>query len=227
MRADGGGPKPALRHRIREQLREMILAGTLQPGERLVQMTLAKQFQVAQGVIREALLELSGTGLIDTVDHDGIFVARMDAREALENLDLREVLDGLAARICCQKVCRDDVRDLHERNDRALQLRLEGWSEEEVMLDPRFRLHERIAKLANHGALDRLRGGLRVLVIVPEPETDNAHARHSEHRAIIDAIANNQADLAEELAREHVRKTKQRVEQQIADGTFRMHWPAE
>src|SRR5262249_42728309 len=125
---------------------------------------------------------------------------------------------------CCQKASREDIRELHFRNDKAFQLRSEGWTEEAVMLDPRFRLHQRIADIAGHGVLDRLRKNLRVLVIVPLPGSDNPELSHAEHREIIEAIAENRPDDAERLARNHVRMTKQRIELEIEAGAFQPQW---
>ena len=86
------------RHRVSEEIEQMILAGTLRPGQKLLQQQLAKQFGVALGVLRESLLELKAIGLVDIIDNVGMFVAELDARRVLEAFEIREVHEGLAAR---------------------------------------------------------------------------------------------------------------------------------
>src|SRR3954451_6075161 len=100
------------RHRVREDVRRLILSGELRPGERLTQQQLAKRFGVAQSVVRESLLELQFSGLVETVDNLGIFVSDLDATSLLQAYQVREVLEGLAARQCCERASRADIKEL-------------------------------------------------------------------------------------------------------------------
>src|SRR4029079_9354424 len=86
---------PLGRHRVREKIEQMILNGEPQPGHRLLQQHLAKKFGVAQGIVREALLELEAYGLVEAVDNRGVFVSQLNADKLLESFDVREVLEGL------------------------------------------------------------------------------------------------------------------------------------
>src|SRR3954451_6879240 len=91
------------RHRVREDVRRLILSGELKPGTRLTQQQLAKRFGVAQSVIRESLLELQFTGLVESIDNLGIFVSELDTEKLLQAYEVREMLEGLAARSCCER----------------------------------------------------------------------------------------------------------------------------
>src|SRR4051812_14664591 len=89
-------PKPSRdnrmkRNRIRDRIREMILRGELRPGSRLHQTELAQRCGVAQGVVREALLELERTGLVESIERRGVYVARLDRATIVEALELREI----------------------------------------------------------------------------------------------------------------------------------------
>src|SRR3954466_6294206 len=85
------------RHRVREDVRRLILSGELKPGTRLTQQHLAKRFGVAQSVVRESLLELQASGLVRSVDNLGIFVSDLDTHSLIHAYFIREVLEGLAA----------------------------------------------------------------------------------------------------------------------------------
>src|SRR3954453_9620210 len=72
------------RHRVRDSIQQMILSGERHPGSKLRQQELAERFGVAQGVVREALLELQGFGLVETIDNRGIYVSQLDKSRLLE-----------------------------------------------------------------------------------------------------------------------------------------------
>src|SRR5689334_18449813 len=93
-------PHRSLRSRISEDIRRMILSGRLRPGDRLLQQQLAKQFGVSQSVLREALLEIQFTGLVEGSNGVGVSVARIDIKQVFDAYEVREMLEGMAARLC-------------------------------------------------------------------------------------------------------------------------------
>src|SRR5919107_5440351 len=103
------------RTRVREDVRRLILSGELKPGTRLTQQQLAKRFGVAQSVIRESLLELQFSGLVESVDNLGIFVSDLDTDMLLQAYEVREMLEGMAARLCCERASRNDVKQLTDQ----------------------------------------------------------------------------------------------------------------
>src|SRR3954471_1641355 len=113
-----GSTQTTARGRVREDIRRMILSGELKPGTRLTQQHLAKRFGVAQSVVRESLLELQASGLVRSVDNLGIFVSDLDTHSLIHAYHVREVLEGLAARVCCERASRADIRAMYELNDR-------------------------------------------------------------------------------------------------------------
>src|SRR5688572_9671156 len=103
-----------LRHRVREGIKDRISSGTYRPGEKLPQHQLAAEFGVSRGVVREAILELDGLGLVRSIDNRGAVVHEVGPDELLEAYELREVLDGLAARQCCERISLKELRALRE-----------------------------------------------------------------------------------------------------------------
>jgi DNA-binding GntR family transcriptional regulator len=87
---------------VADALREEIERGLLAPGERLVEMALARRFEVSQGPVREALRLLEREGLVDHRPRRGVYVRVLSARDIEEVYSLRAAIEGLAVRRAVQ-----------------------------------------------------------------------------------------------------------------------------
>jgi DNA-binding GntR family transcriptional regulator len=90
--------KEVLRDKIGGVVREWILDGTLAPGERIVEYTLAARLGVSRPPLREALWQLAREGLVRIDAHHGARVTRLSADELREIFEVREVLETHAAK---------------------------------------------------------------------------------------------------------------------------------
>ena len=70
-------------------IRDMILDGTIPPGERLNEVALASALGISRGPLREAIQRLAGEGLLTVISHRGAFVRTFEAREIDELYDMR------------------------------------------------------------------------------------------------------------------------------------------
>jgi DNA-binding GntR family transcriptional regulator len=223
MTSDLGDPstQTTARGRVREDLRRMILSGEFKPGTRLTQQNLAKRFGVAQSVVRESLLELQFSGLVESVDNLGIFVSDLDVNRLLQAYEVREMLEGLAARRCCERASRADIRGLMEQAEKIYELGAAGNDVERGRLDRKFHLttiaisqNQILAKLTESYLL------LGMILTVSRPHD----VIREEHQAIVKAIEANKPEDAERLARAHVAGVRKSIQQQIADGQFVPVW---
>jgi DNA-binding GntR family transcriptional regulator len=203
------------RHRIRDNIQQMILSGERQPGSKLRQQELAERFGVAQGVVREALLELQGYGLVETVDNRGIYVSRLDKDRLLEAFLVREMHEGLAARICCERATRTDIKELIGVAEEIHALGAAGKLDEMASLDRE--LHTRLIRLSGNNMLIRLADNYRILGKIVRADR-NIHYVRDEHIAILQSIQNGDADQAERLMRQHVAAARIAVEARINRG---------
>src|SRR5262249_19611471 len=89
--------------RVIVQLRELILRGELAPGERVGEAALAERLGVSRTAIRQALALLAQEGLLQAADTRGYFVRSFSAQEVLDAIDVRGVLEGLAARVVAER----------------------------------------------------------------------------------------------------------------------------
>lgn len=101
-----------LRDVVFNTLREAILKGELQPGERLMELQLASKLGVSRTPIREAIRMLEQEGLAVTVPRKGAEVAKMTEKDMEDVLQVREALDELAASIACELMTKEELEEL-------------------------------------------------------------------------------------------------------------------
>jgi len=210
--------------RVREDVRRLILSGELRPGTRLTQQQLAKRFGVAQSVIRESLLELQFSGLVESVDNLGIFVSDLDTDMLLQAYEVREVLEGMAARLCCETASRNDIKQLMDQAERIDQLGQAGQLVERGSLDRAF--HHKTILISGNPILTNLTDSYQMLNMVVQLTRDHEQV-FREHTAIVKAIEAGDADAAERAARDHVAGLRQYIQKLIADGKFEPRWVLE
>ncbi len=87
----------SIREHIKGQILSAILEGRLLPGQRLVELELAAQFQVSQGTIRESICLLESSGLVESIRNRGTWVRNVDVAEMAKAYELRAAIEGFAA----------------------------------------------------------------------------------------------------------------------------------
>lgn len=209
------------RHTVRDELERRILSGESKAGERLNQQNLARELGVAQSTVRESLLDLHWLGLVESVDHLGVFVDTLDVARVCEAYQVREVLEGQAARLACGHAGRADIALLRTMVDNILRLAQEDQDAEAASMDRSF--HLKITELSRNNILHRLSETYRVLGMMVRAFRD-PNVIHEEHLRIVEAIEHNFADEAERQARQHIVGARQMIESQAKAGKFKFSW---
>ena len=210
---DDDHKSPLKRSPICDRLRDTILRGELPAGSQLRQQELADRFDVAQGVIREALLELSHQGLVEMIERRGMFVATSDPAALADALEVRELHEAMAVRRCCERVTRTDIRALTELAERIHRAARDGDSHAAASLAWRF--HGRLFDLSGNATLARLAGDYRLwglLAVARDPQ-----AVRDEHLGLLAAIQDGRADDADLLARAHVAAARRAIQHERHD----------
>jgi DNA-binding GntR family transcriptional regulator len=210
-----------MRHRVRTSIEQRILSGAHRPGQRLVQDQLARELRVSRGVVREALMELQAGGLVQTNDNKGAIVAPVDPDRLTEAFEIREVMDGLAARRCCHRMTLTQMRELREhveRMDRHFQM---GEWKQGGQLDREF--HLKLIEIAGSKLLGQLASGCLVVSKFVTVECVDPSQPRRNHMLLLDAIESGDGNAAERVAREQVRTNRENVERALATGTT-IHW---
>ncbi len=194
---------------IHDQLREMILALDLSPGERLTERWLEARFQGSRTPVRAALLRLEAEDLIRRDGRNWI-VAPIDLGEIAALAEFREPLDTTAVRLACERATDSDLETVVALLDSCRpDVPREAWHQ--VGTD----FHVELARLSgNDFLLKAIRGVMtrlaraRWLEVLTEASRVQAFA---EHRRILDLIRRRQPDAAAQEAATHVRATRDRL----------------
>ncbi|HSV34000.1 MAG TPA: GntR family transcriptional regulator, partial [Ramlibacter sp.] len=95
-------PQPLSAEQVCDRIRAAILRGELKPGEKLTEQDLAAEFEVSRTPVREAIRQLEVERLVVRTRFVGVTVRQLTPKELIELLDIREVLEGLVARLATQ-----------------------------------------------------------------------------------------------------------------------------
>jgi DNA-binding GntR family transcriptional regulator len=109
---DSTSPPTTIRQLAVHKLRTAILSGQFRPGEKLVEHDLCMMLGVSRPSVREALLSLQGEKLVTIIPNRGPFVPALDWSEAEEIYHVRELLEGEAAALCCNRLDAEQIAQL-------------------------------------------------------------------------------------------------------------------
>jgi DNA-binding GntR family transcriptional regulator len=86
---------------IYDTIREKIITGAYEPGERLIAKDLTEEFNVRRMPVRESLARLASIGLVELIPYKGAIDNELIAEDFVEIFHIRSVLEGLTARLAC------------------------------------------------------------------------------------------------------------------------------
>ncbi len=109
-------PKGGLAGFAERSLKQALLEGRLRPGERLVTRDLAARFGTSPTPVREAMLRLVASGVLEVAHAQSFRVPVLNAERYLELADIRRALEGLAGERATARVNDSDIRRLREVN---------------------------------------------------------------------------------------------------------------
>ncbi|GAA2529218.1 GntR family transcriptional regulator [Winogradskya humida] len=191
---------------VYERIRTLIQRGELQPNERLIEVDLAQRLQATRARIRTALVRLGQDGMVVLTPNRGARVKLVSEAEAVEILQARRVLEGLAARQAAVQATAREIAELRRiltrMGQKLEQGDLLGYSEGNAAL------HAGIIAASRHETAARLVIGLRApmvrfqfrTILVPGRPTQS----YAEHITIVQAIADHDPDAAETAMRAHL-----------------------
>jgi len=209
------------------QLRELILNGEIHPGERVSELGIVERLGVSRTPIRLALARLQEEGLVECLPTGGFMVREFTEADIIDAIDLRGVLEGMAARRCAER--RPSRNDLAEVRDclgsldalvHRRELSMDDFSDY-IRLNERF--HGLLVELSNSPVIQRsiermlhmpfAQPGAFVLVQSELPESrEILFIAQDHHRSIVEAIEASEPERAEMLAREHSRLARRNLQ---------------
>jgi DNA-binding GntR family transcriptional regulator len=196
-------PLGAVRERVLANLRQEIIAGSLGPGDRLVERELAERFGVSRVPVREAIRALVAEGFVHFETPRRTVVRRLTPNDVRELFELREALEVYAAGLAASRATPEELAGVAELLDRAAVATEAG--DAEVITDINSRLHDSIVAIAGNtlltAALEPVAGRLRWMT----RRNEEWPQLLVEHRELYEAIASGDPARARAHALAHVR----------------------
>ena len=189
-----------LRDVVFNTLRDAILKGELEPGERLMEIQLAERLGVSRTPIREAIRKLELEGLVLMIPRKGAEVAKISEKS------LRDVLEELAAELACQRMDAEALKDLEDAQKAFIQAVESGETMTMAEADEHF--HDVIYMGTGNTRLVQILNNLREQMYRYRLEyIKDAEKRQIllvEHESILRAIRSRHVAEAKEAVRAHI-----------------------
>ena len=103
-----------LREVVFHTLRKAIIQGELQPGERLMEVTLANKLGVSRTPVREAIRMLELEGLVVMVPRKGAEVAKITVKDLKDALEVRMTIDSLSVKLACERIDEEEKVEIRQ-----------------------------------------------------------------------------------------------------------------
>jgi DNA-binding GntR family transcriptional regulator len=205
------------------RLRQGILEGRYAPGQRLIARDVTEDLGISRGPLREAFGRLAADGLVELVPNRGAVVRKLSRKQVRELFQIRENLEGLAARLAAENIDRQGHRKLF--SDVWEQVRPTGsdlpWH---VFIQNNRLYHRTIVTIGDNEQLSDLIDKLQLSVVMFQigqaMQPENAAQSHQDHVRVADAILAGDAERAEYAMRMHLRRSCEWV-MHLPDSAFK------
>jgi DNA-binding GntR family transcriptional regulator len=198
--------------RVIAEMRRRIISGELAPGVSLSEIALAESFGVSRTPVREALKQLQTEGLVEIRPRVGTFVTTPSRREITELFEMKELLEGAAARLLAQRGRVAELDQL-ERNLLEADAAVDADDKERyAKLVEEF--HDLLitgadnAKLEAHYRILMNQLAYSRLVTTSLSQPGRPLQSDREHHRVLELIQAKDGDSAERVMREHVRASR-------------------
>jgi DNA-binding GntR family transcriptional regulator len=208
-------PAP-LREVVYEALLDLIVNGSLRPGQHLVEGELAKALGVSRQPIREALQRLQTDGWVDLRPAQGAFVHQPTIEEASQLLQVRSILETYSARLAAEHATPKDVEQLDVLQKDGVDAL--AASDVKSLVAANTALHSHITRLSGNAVLQDLISQVerRVRWYYTPIAAPRGKDAWNEHFALIQAIVDGDAENAGEIMLRHTERTTELYREQMA-----------
>lgn len=205
--------KKSLARQAYQLIRTDILTCKLMPGEQIAQAALSEKYQLGTTPVREALQRLAQEGLVRSIPRFGYEISPITLADVEEIYELRVQIEPGAARLAALRASPEQIAAIFTSADFTYIYGDHDSYTRFLGLNARF--HNAIASASGNRRLADLVAGildelLRVFHLGLDLK-DSADEMRREHLALVQALSERNADLAEKLARVEIESSKERV----------------
>ncbi len=199
--------KATLSEKVYQKLKGDIIKGKYEQGRELTEVFLADLYNVSRTPVREALRRLEKETIVRIIPHKGALVVKPSIKDTIEINDLREVLEGLAARLAARWAVVEEFEMLRSRfPDKAGKL-----SEDQYMetYNLGIKLHDLILKHSRNGRLkvmiNNIQNQVGIIMQINADIPGRYDEAYKEHLEVLDAIIRRDEEHAERAMRKHIK----------------------
>ncbi|KGK89460.1 GntR family transcriptional regulator [Desulfosporosinus sp. HMP52] len=199
------GYKP-LREIVFESMRDAILSGVLEPGERLMEIQLAEEMGVSRTPVREAIRKLELENFVVMIPRKGAYVAGVSSKDVADVFEIRSALEGLAAGLAAERITEDEL----EQMERVLFYRAnaEGEMDLDQIVKSDTDFHALVYSASRNERLIQILANLREQIQRFRATSLAVPGRNKlaleEHRMIVEALRKHDSEEAQSLAMAHI-----------------------
>ena len=202
-----------LREIVYEELKRQILVGEIAPGTRMMEVELAEDMGVSRTPVREAIRKLEKEGLVTIEPRRGAYASDISIKDMVDVLEVRQMLEGMAASMAAQKVTEEEKLDFVEANSAYKNAVKKGNIEEIIRYDELF--HQLIVSYSGNKTLNQLLSQVQELALrfryIYYDDFSRFENMPVEHEEIEEAIISGDTQKAKVVAEEHVERLKKFV----------------
>ncbi len=202
---------------VLNQIRDMIIEGTLMPGTRINEGQVGASLGVSRTPLREAIKTLASEGLVEIVPAKGAVVRRFTESDIREILEVLKALEQTAARLACKSATDAAIKKIAQMHKRMLALyeaknRLAYFKLNQS-------IHTAIVQASGNSVLaqthDTLQARIKRIRFIGNETPDRWAAAVAEHEEMIEALIARDAERLAEVLGRHLDKTMDRVRDAI------------
>lgn len=190
---------------IKEQLIEDIFHHKYRPGDKMVESALAKEFNVSQTSIREALRSLIAMGFLESEPFKGITVRSLSKQDLIEVYTVRGALESLAANLAAEKITDEEIEELERICDEMIRASEEGDIPRRIKLNINF--HEALIQASGNKLILKLYEYLQFAswsMMTGSLSTMDPVKMAKRHRKVIKAIRSRDKEKINQAMEEHI-----------------------
>ncbi len=194
---------------VYQKIKEQIIKEEIKPGGPITEREISELYGISRTPARELLWRLAGDGFVQPRPTGGYYVTRLTLEQIIEIFQTREGVEGMAARLACQKGSEDffaQISELRKQNE-LIDVRKDAY--QGVLIGRK--MHNAILKAAHNSLLLEFYEKLQNLALLTSNITKKSPLIEEKskeyHIAIMQAIEARDQDKSEQLMREHLRIT--------------------
>ena len=210
--------RQSLHLEVADNLRDMIVEGTLPPGQRISENDLCEQFGISRTPMREALKVLASEGLVEIKPNRGTRVSKITLEDIDELFEAVSGVERLCGELATEKMTESELKHLRSLHERMTNYFKNGQRHDYFRLNQET--HNLIVQLSGNSELMEVHANIMIKVrrarYLAILSVDRWEESVNEHAGILEAMDARDADLAGKRIRDHVFKTGEVVKQSFS-----------